>query len=418
MVVYKNLLMNSVFNQKSFIIPTLLFLITLLIYIFMAGRFNFKFPTHSANYFSHLSYSFLNGRLDLINPSWNNDLSTFNGKLYAYWGPTPILLILPFIKIFGLNFSDALYTAIISSIGPLIFYFILQELDKLEIARISNFKKFILSLFLGFGTVYFILSINGGVWFTSQAVSTLYILISILFILKFKRFNKLRFLILAIIFLNLGIWGRTTFIFYLIFFLAIIISVKNFRISIFYFSLICLLFFLLFITYNYLRFGAILETGFLLQNWSPIFVENKQKYGIVNLSFFPTNFHYMFLNFPYLKPIFPYLQLDYWGNSIFSTSPLFILLILIFKKQYWQKSFLLFNGSILSSIIATIFFLLIYFNTGYLQFGSRYLMDAIPLMLILLAQMIKAVHIRLILMLCLLSIAINTAGVLWFLNLL
>lgn len=409
--------MLSITNQKI-LYPILILSITLSFYVLLAGRFKYEFPVSASNYFNHLSYSFLNGRLDLFTNSWGHDLTIWQGKKYMYWGPSPILLILPFVWLFGLNISDVSYVALICSFGPLVLYLILKELDSSEIAKISDFKKFILSIFLGFGTVYFVLSVNGGIWFTSQAISTLYILISLLLILKFKRINKLSFLIPAIIFLCLGIWGRATFIFYLPFFLYIITSAKNLKKWLITFLLICSFFFCLFAAYNYLRFGSILENGYSLTNMASTFAENKQKYGVINITYFPTNFYYMFLNFPSLKSAFPYLQFNYMGNSIFSTSPLFLLLFIFLKRKCWEKPNIFFNGSVLVSIISITIFLLFFFGTGYYQFGYRYLMDAIPLMMILLAQTVKNIHISIILILCLLSIAITTAGVLWFLNIL
>lgn len=407
--------MEKITRQK-FVCPLLIFIITLCLYVFFAGRFRFEFPVHPSNYYSHLSYSLLNGRLDLINPSWTHDLTIWDEKIYMYWGPTPILLILPFTKFFGLNFSDALYTAILSSLSPLVFYLILNELDKLSIAQISNFKKLILTLFFGFGTVYFVLSVNGGIWSTSQAISTLYILISLLFILKFKRINKVFFLILSAIFLNLGIWGRTGFIFYLPLFLVIIFSARNFKKRLLIFFLICLLFFSMFITYNYLRFGSFLENGFSASNKAGYFAEKQQMYGVFNINYVSFNSYYMFLNLPRIKSNFPYLEFDFQGNSIFSTSPLFLLLFLVVKKRYWKGNLILFNGSLILSVTVVIFYLLLFYATGYFQFGYRYLMDAIPLMLIVLAQVAEKVRIEIILILCVLSIAVNTAGVLWFLD--
>ena len=174
-------------NQRITLFHSLLiFLITIFVYILFAGRLSFSYPTHEANYLSHQAYSFLKGRIDLANPNWDHDLSFHNGKKYIYWGPSPVILIMPFIVLFGINFSDALYTAIISSLSPLIFYLITGELQKLKIINLSDFKRTLLALFFAFGTTHFILSINGGIWFTSQTISALYIFLAIFFLIRFK----------------------------------------------------------------------------------------------------------------------------------------------------------------------------------------------------------------------------------------
>lgn len=414
-------------SKHSTFYLVLLFLVTFCLYIFFAGRWRFEFPVHPANYFSHFAYSLINGRIDLISSNWDHDLTIWQGKKYMYWGPSPVILILPFIKIFGVNFSDAFYTAVIASLTPLIFYLTLEELNKLKVIVINNFKKFLLSMFLAFGTVYFVISVNGGVWFTSQAISTLYIFTAIFFIFRFKRLKNLRDLIIATIFLNLSILGRISFILYLPFFITVIVSLKNNLTDYFYnlkfyllvFFTICLLFFSIFAAYNYIRFGSILENGLSTQNLALTFRENEGKHGVLNISYVPINFHYMILNIPLLTKEYPYLKFDYMGNSFFATSPLFLLLFLIVKKRYWQnQGLVLFNGASLLTITSITIFLLFYFGTGYLQFGYRYMLDAIPLLLILLGEVIEEAPLPVIITLFLFSLAINTLGVMWFLRIL
>lgn len=397
--------------------PLLIIILTLSVYIFFAGRLKFEFPTHRANYFSHLVYSLISGRLDLISAQWNHDLSSWQGKMYMYWGPTPVLLVSPFILIFGLNFSDALYTAILASLNPLLLYFILQELEKLNIININDFKKFLLSIFLGFGTVHFILSVNGGVWFTSQVLSIFYILLATLFILKFKRINNIFYLILSATFLSLGIWGRNPCIFYLPFFLIVIISAANYLRNIFLFLFISLVFISIAGGYNYLRFGSFVENGFTYSNMNAFDTEKKDNFGMLNAYFIPNNFYYMFQRFPEIKLQPPFLVFDYQGNSILFTSPLFIVLILFLERRYWVKKIALLNLSLLFCLISIITFFLLFFATGWLQFGYRYLNDAMPAALILLSQVIADMPNALLVLLILVSVIINTMGVFWFLQL-
>ena len=66
------------------------------------------------------------GRLYLVNPTWTSDLSIWHDKKYVYWGPTPVLFILPLVALFGVNLSDALYTSAAGFLSVFFFFFILN----------------------------------------------------------------------------------------------------------------------------------------------------------------------------------------------------------------------------------------------------------------------------------------------------
>lgn len=403
----------------------ILLITSLTLYILFAGRLTFSFPTNPANYFSHLSYSVLSGKLSLDNPSWDHDLSFFKGKKYMYWGPTPILFILPFMIPFGVNFSDALYTAILGAFGPLALYTTLSQMRKIGLARLSNFKIFLLCLFFAFGTVYFSVSVNGGVWFTSQAVTTLFSLISLALLLIYVKKKYLIYLLTSSSFLGLAIWGRNTFIFYLPFFLTLIIishlkakdkfslGIKRLTYS------LCVFLIILIIAgiYNYQRFGSVLESGYSYQKFALRFTEDKIKFGILNFAYIPHNFHYMFINAPKFINIFPYIKFDPEGNSFLLLSPLFFLVFYIFNKKYWKNLVsILFNLSIIFCILLIILFHLSFWGTGWLQFNYRYVLDAIPLIILLLARVVDDFHFVFVLSLFTISLAVNILGTLWLLN--
>lgn len=400
--------------EKNGILILFIFSLVLSIYIFIAGRFNFNFPTHPANYFSHLSYSFLKGRFDLINPTWTSDLSIWHGKKYMYWGPTPVLLILPIIALFGINFSDALYTSIFGSFNIVLIYLILKQLNELEISYLSRFKRVLICLFFAFGTVHFYLSVNGGVWFTSQIFSTLYALGAIFFLFRYLTHQSFLYLLLLSVLLNLAIFGRITFIFYLPFFIALLVYKKCQKKYLMVFFSIFSIFLILNSLYNFLRFGSIFETGHSIHQVAQKFAADKTTYGTINPSYIPKNFKYMFLNFAPPIDKFPFFRFDKEGNSIFFTSSLFILLFLLIKSKFWKRRFRkIFNIFSLISIFCIIIFLLNYLSTGWIQLGYRYLLDVIPLMLLLLAEVLTETSLAVILALTSISIIVTSLGTAW-----
>ena len=409
--------------QLKITYPLIIFALVLLVYLWFAGRFQFVFHVTIYNYFSYLSEALLHKSLAFISiPPYLQDLSIVNGKIYMYWGPTTILPILPFVVLFGKDVSDILYTAIIASFNPLILYLIFMKLEKLKFIKLSNYKKILLTLFFAFGTVHFYLSINGAVWFTSQIISILFLLLAIYFIISFVDSDNVTELILSSLFFGFAVVSRESLIFNLPIFLAfILISYLRDKLKINllkYLTVFFLIFILVFgvdFYYNYLRFGSFMDNGHSRHNYSMHFASDKEKFGIFNSIYIPKNLYYMFFNIPSFINKFPYFIFDKEGNSILFTSPLFLLVLTVFRKKYWRSTenkWL--NSSLIISLLITILFLLNYFSTGWVQFGYRYLLDVLPSLMILLTIVAVDIPSFLIMTLFIFSVIMNTLGGLWF----
>lgn len=420
--------------KHRLIFPFFLPFITILVYIIFAGRLEFTFPVTIYNYFSYLSEAFLHGSLAFISsPPFLHDLTTVNGKIYMYWGPSPVLLIALFVAIFGLKVSDALYTAIIGSFSPLLLYILLNQLEKIRLFQekvrlfqITNFQKTILCLFFVFGTVHFYLSVFGTVWFTSQIVSIFYLLLGLVLIVMYSKSRNKFSLIFSSLFFALAVNTRSTLIFYLPLFLCFLTfahlgnkySIRKIIASVSIFLLIGIFILILNLLYNFFRFGSIFESGYTYQHYAAHFAQDKQMYGYFNSAYIPKNFYYMFLNLPSVSKDFPYFTFDEEGNSVLFTSPFLLLALLIFKRKYWLNNRMKFiNLSCLFGASAIIFILLNFWGTGWVQFGYRYFLDVIPFLIILLVQVIANVPKPITLTLLFASILINLLGTIWFLNL-
>lgn len=412
---------------KKVLTPLLLFCFTLFIFILFAGRLKFSFPVTPFNYFSYLAEAFLHGSLSLVSfPSTIHDLSLYGGKIYLNWGPASALLVIPFIKLFGLNISDTLYTAIIASLTPLALWIVLYYLDKFYLQPLSTTKKVILYIFFTFGTINFYISVSGSVWFTEQTFAIFYLLFALAFIFKFLHSGFIKDLIFSSILVNLAILSRLTLVFYVPFFLTIIFIrflKEKYSYLLFFHQMVILItitviFLSIYGLYNNIRFNSFLETGLTYHNYyKPKFEKDIEKFGFFNLNYIPRNFHYMVLNIPSVKKDFPFFNFDYMGNSIFFISPMLLLTTLIFLKKYWHKRELaLFNTSVVLWMFATILIPLMVFGTGWVQFGYRYALDIMPFFIFLLAEVINDIPIFLILPLLLISILLNTLGVVWFLG--
>lgn len=409
--------------DKRILLPSIIFLVTLFIYIFFAGRFNFNFRANQFNYFSHQAFSFLNFKLSLISTSQTADLSTYKGKKYLYWGPTPTLLIIPFVFLFGVNIPDTLYTAILGAFSPLLIYLILLQLRKLNFIKIDDLRIFLISIFFGFGTTHFYQSILGGVWQTSQVISNLYILIALLIFYRYFTTKKYSYLLISSFFCSLAIWGRQTYIFYIPLFIAqlYLFTKKDFQVfkkNIFYFFIPLFFLIITSLTFNFLRFDSFLENGYQYQESRPHFKEDFIKYGgTVNVSYISRNFYYMFFHLPTIKSNFPYFKFDEMGNSVLVTSPFLLLVIFALRKKYISntkgKYFVL---PLVGCAFLIFLSLWMFWGTGWIQFGYRYLLDAMPILAILISMTIKKVSLKIILPLLIISIVMNTLGTMWILT--
>lgn len=393
----------------------LLWLFFLLTYLFVAGNGSFNWNTSSRNYFSLQAVSFLAGRIDLSKiPKDVHDLSIYNNKFYLYWGPLSAFFVIPFIVLFGRNVSDVFYTAFLGSFNPLLLYLVINKAKKIRlIPKISNNYIILISIFYAFGTVVFYLSVSGTVWFTSQIISQIPLLLSLYFLFNYIEIIKYRYFIISLICLILAFWGRYQLILYLPFHALILINKKKLTRKIVFTTIILLLLnTILFAYFNYIRFNNYWETGWSYQNYSPRFQENILRYGLINIRYIFQNAYYLLVNPINTTSKFPFISPDPIGNSIFFTSPLFILIIIGFIRNPLNSVNLIILGSSGIVIIAS----LVTYFTGWFQFGYRYSLDIMPLLILSLCYWVNRFSRQAVIFLFSLSIMINLLGLYWWQN--
>lgn len=122
-------------------------------------------------YYNYLADSFLHGQtwLRLVPPRFE-DLIFFQGRLYLYWAPFPAILLTPFVSIFGVQFNDVIFTALIASINVGLVAQLLRVTCKVGFLHLLKSQRAILVFFFSFGTVHSILSPCGNVWATCQII--------------------------------------------------------------------------------------------------------------------------------------------------------------------------------------------------------------------------------------------------------
>lgn len=342
-------------KQSLFLIVGFVFLV----YLFSSGG---ETPY---NYFVRLAEAFLNQRLYLIDaPPWLNELIPLNGRDYVVFPPMPALMILPFVALWGQNFSQTFFSILVGSLNALVFWSVLEKLGtgKKE-------KKWLTVLFC-FGSIYWHLASVGSAWYLAHVTAALFLLLALKEALEKKR----PFLIG--LFLGAAYWSRLPTILSSIFFLYLLKKEGSFKKFCQFVSGLSI-FLAANAAYNWLRFGVFYDLGYALI--PGVLEEPWYNRGLVNLAYLPQNFQIFMFQLPNFLDRFPYIIPSHAGQGIIFTTPAFI-----FAFQASLRN----RGHLFAwlSIVAILVFILSHGGTGFSQFGFRYATDFYPLLFFLTAK--------------------------------
>ncbi len=355
----------------------LIFFIVAASYYFLATKGTGEFA-HDLDYFNPLARSFLSARLDIPNPIENHDLSLFNGKWYPYWGPIPAFLLMP-PQIIMQRYIPAAYLAIFfGSLGAVIMYLIIKRIGK-EYFNDQISEKFVLLImvFFAFGTSQVYVSTRSGVWFVSQVVSMVPTLFAFYILIK-KKLNLHDFF-WASLFISTNFINRFSLVFLGILLIFRLFESFNFKKLIV--SAVPFLFFsIILLFYNYLRFGSILDTGYLYHNHG-LDTLRFMPFGIMSWQYIPRNLWLIFLELPKLTlwKMQPVLNFNMEAISIFAVSPVYLGALLTLGKKIQTKLVIY----LWITFLFLLFPLLLLFSPGLVQFGIRYSLDFSMILIVL-----------------------------------
>lgn len=388
--------------------PLFAFIFAFISYFAISTIGGSPFRVREYAYFNYLADAFLHGQLYLrLLPTNLHDLSFFNEHYYLYWPPLPAIILMPFIAIFGVGFSDVFFNVIVASIDAAVIAALLCAVDKHDIIRINAGQRSILVLFFTLGTVHVILAPFGKLWFTAQLVGFLFVALAYLCAIELKGAASFALVGICIAcamltrnhLLFTGIWPA----YYLV--------SKNWnnRPKVFLHSLLALtpsiVMGLLFLGYNYARFGDPFELGISYHRMAPLFVSDYQIYGTFNTYYIPINFYYQYIHYP-----LPINADSLMGGSLFLLSPVFFFSfrgIFLGRKtiNIWMM---------VISILATSAPILLLMGTGWTQYGPRYTLDFTVPLLLLTAMGIRSIPEKYLLWLTILSIVQYIPGIFLF----
>lgn len=371
----------SVFSKHGF--ELFLFISVFMIYSLSPGV---KLLEDQANVQVGQALAVKEGQFNLLSTRYPDHVRGEDGGLYNIFPPMPSFLLLPLVLVSGEELKLTLIIIVLGSLNAVLLYQILRKINPSP-----NVAK-LLAFAFAFGTVHWWVSLKYEVWFMNQIIAVFFSLL----VLK-ELFGDGNPFYLGF-FLGCSFLARQATVFLGVFVLGYLFinrERKEFVKSALMMVLITGFLGCIYPLLNYIKFGSPFETGYYLL---PVIWGR----AIFSLSYIPYNLYTIFLMAPDFSSIFPYLNPSRGGQAIIFTSPF---LLYVFFSKIPLKARLTAWSSILFIAAPA----LIYFNNGYAQFGYRFILDYLPLLMVLAATAVEKVNKALVGAVAL-SIILNIIG--------
>jgi len=345
-------------------------------------------------HFVYLADAFLHGRMDLVKlPVSTHDLILFQNHWFVASAPAPAILMMPFVAIFGTSFSDVFFGVLIGATNVLLMYVMLGNLGLKE----TSPKRIWLTVLFAAGTVHWWGTSLGTYWLNAHSVAVMFMILYVNETILDRRPW------LAGLWLGLAALSRYPTLFAAIFFIAYALARSRDWQRVFFrqllpFGLTLATVLFVMLAYNALRFDNPLEFGYRFHQGTYPLVNAINDYGSFNPIFIPCNLYISLVGLPNLLGVTsisdavcwhmtlfphgfqaPFEFFDPRGMSIFLTTPAFIYLF----KARWREPLV---KAALAGTLAVLLVLWMSFASGWVQFGYRFILDFIPLVMIMVAS--------------------------------
>jgi len=293
---------------------------------------------------------------------------------YNSFPPVPSILFLPQVLISGPGANDVATTALLAALVPVLLLALFARLRAAGHLTRPPSDDLWLAALLSFGTTLFFSSVQGRVWFTAHVVGVLLALGYLLCAIDARR------PFWAGVHLGLAAGTRTPMLF-----MAPLLVLEAHRVSatrrelaarVLSGALPAIAIGLVLAWYNLLRFGEAAEFGHR-------YLAVRQQAQLEEWGMFSV--HYLWRNlkvaFGLVPEIFghpPWVRISGHGLAIWITSPVFLLLL---RPRACSR--LIVHLWITVACVAV--WSLVYQNTGWVQFGYRFLLDYVVLLVVILA---------------------------------
>jgi hypothetical protein len=395
-----------------------IFLLALVAYGFAAG------PTLArqsiAPHYVYLADALLHGHLDVPQTPSSYDMLMVDGRAYVAHSPMPAFMLMPFVAVFGAGFSDILFSVVVGALNVALVYTVAGQ-AMLALARKGGASAYAdtdfgslprrlthpiwLALLFALGTPHLYLAVLGSSWFTAHVVAIFFGLLAV----HEALIPGPRRWLLSSLWLACAGFSRPSMLFGALFFVVLIgltLSSHDRLRAMMSVAAAIAIGVSAHAVYNAARFGSPTDFGYQYVVGAPNITSAYLRYGGFNPRFLPCNLFVSILNPPEVQGSVPpalYGVCGYLldgvnlsdpsapitpnplGMSLFIVTPAFFMLIAARRN----------DPIILAAwvgLLAIMIPLWMYHNTGSLQFGYRYWMDAAPMWLLLLVEALRSLR--------------------------
>jgi hypothetical protein len=291
---------------------------------------------------------------------------------YVSFPPVPSLIFLPQAALHGVRANDVFTTALLAAMVPAFLLVLFRRLreEKLSVRRPS--EEVWLAALLTFGSVFYFSAVQGRVWFTAHVVAVLLAVLYLWAAIGARR------PVLAGLFLALAVGTRPPMLF-----MGLVFVVEAWRLHpedrwrrLTRFAIPIAVIGLALVAYNMVRFGEPTEFGH-----SYLAVRQQaqiEKYGLFSLHYVSRNLAVALALLPELSTRFPFVSISGHGMALWLTTPALVLLA-------WPRERNRLHRVLWLCVALTAAWSLCYQNSGWVQFGYRFSLDYMVLLVVLLA---------------------------------
>ncbi|HEY9856417.1 MAG TPA: hypothetical protein V6D05_11810 [Stenomitos sp.] len=314
----------------------------------------------------------LHGRFGLVNPPAQFEMVKVGNFYQVAYGVGPALLMLPFVAVFGLGFHQALFSAAVGAATVVLWWSTLGRL------KFEGQVRYWLTATMGAGSyLWFYAGQTGSTWMLTHMVVVFGLMLAI-----WETLGKQRGWLVGLGF-GLAVLSRQTVLPALPFFLGMLWrddrsqgGPSAIRKELWFaVGLGALMAFEAF--YNFARFGNPFDNGYELVNRT--LYGAAMTHGSFSMEYFASNFRLYFVRMPLRLHEFPWFDPTKDGFSIFLTTPA---LFLAFYANFRERVTAL---ALVAAVLVQAVYL-VYFGTGWVQFGCRYALDYFPFAMLLIAS--------------------------------
>lgn len=343
-----------------------------------------------------------------------DQIKTRTRRYFVSFPPLPALLMLPWVALFGLAASDVWLTLIFATLNGPLALSLFRIISGSKSARDSNLMRsdqellwVVISLTLG--TAHLWCAVRGEVWFTALIIGVTCQLLFLRWAWGMRR-PLLAGLALAAAFSTRASLITLSLFFYLQVVWPLEERTPQERIKrALQFSIPPLIIGVSLLYYNSIRFERWYEFGHTYLAGGQL--KRIQEYGLFHSVFLYKNIVAAFLLLPLISFQAPYLIYSWHGQAIQWTSP-----HLLWALSLRQERSSLTRPRALLGVVAmiTMILLLLYQNTGWVQYSWRFSLDVIPILSCLIVLNGRPLNTRLFKSAVLWGVFINLIGALAF----